>query len=349
MAPLMVECQSRAIPYNFIFLAQHHKTIYEMLEQFGVKKPDHVIGDVGHDITSASRMVFWSARVMIQGIRQRKKLFNNDKSGIALVHGDAPPLLLGALMARVQGLKVAHIESGLRSFNFRQPFPEELTRVLFYKLRLGKYFFCQDDWSMSNLAHVPGTKINIGVNTLIDSLRIAVERGPSIKVDIPSHPYALASLHRFESISNAAGMTRLVDILENIAHKVPLLFVLHPPTEAMLRKLHLFERLSQIQGIELRPRYSYFEFIKLLNHSEFLVSDGGSNQEECFYMGKPCLLLRSRSERNEGLGTNCILSKFDASIIKDFLDSYQKLMNNAILNSKYPSRDIIDYLVTIDE
>ncbi|SVE15550.1 uncharacterized protein METZ01_LOCUS468404, partial [marine metagenome] len=129
MAPVMKELEKRGIDYNFIFLAQHKETMYEIMAQFGIKKPDIIIGDTGKDITNVKDMIFWSFRVIIYSFFKSKMIFRDDKHGVVLIHGDAPPLFLGALMAKRQGLKVAQVEAGLRSFNYFKPFPEEITRV----------------------------------------------------------------------------------------------------------------------------------------------------------------------------------------------------------------------------
>ena len=83
---------------------------------FGIKKPDYVIGDLGKDITKVGQMIPWSIKSLIDLIINRKKYFKGDKNGIAFVHGDAPPVLLGALGAKLAGMKVVLIESGTVSY-----------------------------------------------------------------------------------------------------------------------------------------------------------------------------------------------------------------------------------------
>ena len=152
MAPVMKELEDRGIDYNFIFLAQHKETMYEIFAQFGIKKPNIVIGDMNRDITNVKDMVLWSFRVLINGFSKRKLIFQNDKKGVVLIHGDAPPLFLGGLIAKFQGLKVAQVEAGLRSFNYFKPFPEEATRVFSSKMGLIDIFFCQDEKSTLNVS-----------------------------------------------------------------------------------------------------------------------------------------------------------------------------------------------------
>ena len=102
MAPVMKELESRKIDYNFILLAQHKETMYEIMTQFGIKKPNIVIGDMGKDITNVKDMSFWSFRILVYSFLKSKMIFLNDREGVVLIHGDAPPLFLGALMAKRQ-------------------------------------------------------------------------------------------------------------------------------------------------------------------------------------------------------------------------------------------------------
>ena len=173
MAPVIKELENRGIDYNFIFLAQHKETMYEIMAQFGIKKPDIVIGDIGKDVTNVKDMIFWSFRVLINSFFNSKKIFRNDQQGVVLIHGDAPPLFLGGLMAKWQGLKVAQVEAGLRSYNYLKPFPEELTRVFSAKIGLIDIFFCQDEEAISNVSCLNKTAYCTRFNTMLDSLRLA--------------------------------------------------------------------------------------------------------------------------------------------------------------------------------
>ncbi|MBF0360800.1 MAG: UDP-N-acetylglucosamine 2-epimerase [Oligoflexia bacterium] len=335
MAPIMRKLQDKGIIYNYISTGQHKFTMDEIRDNFTLKNPDHILYN-GRDITSIIQMFFWAINILLKVLFFKKKIFNNNnsnnnKSGIVLVHGDTFSTLLGALMGKLAGLKVAHVESGLRSFNLFQPFPEELTRIATFWL--ADYMFCPGEIPLNNLKKFSKgkVKVNTHANTLLDSLNFAL---PAISnqdgVDIPnasntSIEYGIVTLHRFENFQNKKATEKVVEAVCAIAEKFPLLFILHKPTQINLEKYNLLEKLKTHPKIELRPRYDYFKFIKLLIHAKFVVSDGGSNQEECFYLGKPVLLLRNVTERCEGLGKNVILSKFDSQIIENFLlqvDSY---------------------------
>ena len=129
MVPIMVRLTEQNVPYNFISTGQHRATMKEMLGEFGLKQPDVVLYD-GPDIVSLPKMLLWMLRILWRCVFSRRRIFGEQPTGMVLVHGDTFSTLLGALMGRLAGLRVGHVESGLRSFNLLHPFPEELTRVL---------------------------------------------------------------------------------------------------------------------------------------------------------------------------------------------------------------------------
>ena len=131
MAPIMLRLQGKNIPYNFIFTGQHQETIDDLRENFSIKPPDVTL-HYGEDITSVPSMLLWLIKISFKSLFFRNSIFQGDhkNNGIVLVHGDTFSTLLGAIMGRIAGLKVAHVESGLRSFDLWNPFPEELTRII---------------------------------------------------------------------------------------------------------------------------------------------------------------------------------------------------------------------------
>ena len=344
MAPVMKEFKQRGIDYNFIFLAQHKETMYEILTQFGLKNPNIVIGDLNKDITNVKDMIFWSIRILIYGFFRRKKIFQNDKKGIVLIHGDAPPLFLGGLIAKFQGLKVAQIEAGLRSFNFFKPFPEEIIRVFSAKAGLIDVFFCQDEKAKMNVAPYKKIAFCTHYNTILDSLRLAENISPKRLIHETTDKFAIASLHRFETISNKEKLQQVVDELIKISNKIKVLFILHPPTRVALKKNNLYHLLEQESACQLLPRLGFFEFNQILRKAAFIITDGGSNQEECFYLGAPCLLFRNETERMEGLNSNAVLSRFNTAIIDDFVANYSIYKKAPVLKSISPSSFIVDQL-----
>ena len=247
------------------------------------------------------------------------------------------------MMGKLAGLKVAHVESGLRSFNLFHPFPEEMTRILTFKL--SDYMFCPGKWAENNLLKYKGIKINTQINTLYDALMFALPAIEKISdIKIPEKNYGIVTLHRFENIYTYDALKRVVSLVETISQKKYVLFILHKPTKNKLIKFDLYHRLENNPNIEFRKRYDYFKFIKLILKADFVVSDGGSNQEECYYLGKPIILLRKATERNEGIGENCVLSQYDVNIVNEFIDNIEKYTLKKRNLSFSPSKIIVDCL-----
>ena len=344
MAPVMKELEERGIDYNFVFLAQHKETMYEIFSQFGIKNPNIVIGDLNKDITNVKDMILWSIRILIYGFFQRKKIFQNDTKGIVLIHGDAPPLLLGGIIAKFQVLKGAQVEAGLRSFNIFKPFPEEIIRVLSSKIGLIDIFFCQNEKAILNVAPYKKIAFCTQYNTMLDSLRLAKKMSSGNTIPEISGEFAIVSLHRFETISKKEKLEQVVSELIKISKKIKILFILHPPTRVALKKSGLYNLLEKESTCQLLPRLGFFEFSHLLTKAEFIMTDGGSNQEECYYLGIPCLLFRSETERIEGLNTNVVLSKFNPAIIDEFVANYNKYRRETVSKSISPSNFIVDQL-----
>ena len=340
MAPLMAEMSRRGMAHVFIWTGQHHDTIDDLLANFGLPGPDVTLTKKGRDVIGVMQMTRWLAGSVWRLLLRGRSIFHHP-GGIVLVHGDTMSALLGAVMGKLNAQRVAHIESGLRSYNILHPFPEELTRVLVSQLT--DYHFCPNRAAVKNLRSVQGTKFCCGANTLYDALTVALKQVGSMPIGTADR-YAVASVHRFENICTKNRLLRVIAIIERAAEDTKVSFILHKPTEARLREFGLYERLAANPHIELRPRCDYFSFIRLCRSSEFLLTDGGSNQEESFYMGHPCLLLRMATERNEGLGYNVVLSRFDCSVIDDFLAGYEKYRRDGPAVRCSPSAFIVDSL-----
>jgi UDP-N-acetylglucosamine 2-epimerase (non-hydrolysing) len=346
MAPVMAELSRRGVPYRYISTGQHKDTVADLLLNFNVKDPDVFLYD-GKDIVSVRSMFFWLCRILSRALFNKRYIFGEQVSNddIVLIHGDTLSTLAGALMARMAGLKVGHVESGLRSYRFFHPFPEELTRVLTFKL--SNYLFCPDDIAVKNLGKISGVKVNTGGNTLYDAVH-AVRPSVGSPLSLPVRNFAIVTLHRYENFKDRQCVLRILNIVEMASKHQRLVFVMHKTTVRALKKYGFYERVKNNDRIKTVPRMDYFSFIALIKKSKFVISDGGSNQEECFYLGKPILLLRDASERQEGLGENCVLSHYSIATASEFVENYQSYerVGHAILTR--PSKTIVDFLLSLD-
>jgi UDP-N-acetylglucosamine 2-epimerase (non-hydrolysing) len=343
MAPIMVELENKKTPYNYIYTGQHRLTMNELQENFNIKKPDINLHE-GKDITGIFQSVFWIIKICFKTLFKKEKILGKTtKNDILLTHGDTFSTVLGALIGKIARINVAHVESGLRSFKLFAPFPEEINRLITF--RLSNIYFCAGEWAINNLKKYKGEKINTEFNTLYDSLQLAIKNSKKIQIKIPTSIYAVVSIHRFENIFNTKRLKEIVETLSEISKDIKLLFILHEPTKIRLEKTGLINNLKKNANIELRPRYDYFKFTKLLHFSKFVITDGGSNQEECFYLGKPCLLMREATERTEGLNKNVVLSNYDKKTILDFCKNYKNYKIEQSFFQISPSKIIVEELL----
>ncbi len=337
-APVMIELEDRGIDHLFVFTGQHTATIDDIIKLFKIKHPDFRLYN-GREITKIGQAFLWSFKCILKSFSLGK---TPDKQNVALVHGDAYSTMLAVIIAKLLKMKIGHIEAGLRSFDCFDPFPEEITRIL--TSRLVDFHFCPGRWAVSNVERESGIKVNTSVNTLYDALKLSVTNENEVAIDIPKSRYALISIHRFENVFRKERLKHIVNLVNNISEKIHLVFVLHPVTEHSLRSSKLLETLARNDNIEFRDRCDYFKFIKLMVNSKFVITDGGSNQEESYYLGKPCLLFRDRTERLEGLGRNVVLSQFDENVISNFVDNYRQHEYPLVSVDRNPSRIIVDFL-----
>ena len=287
------------------------------------------------DLRHSGGALRWFLRALGALVRVRRR---TERTEFVLVHGDTLSTLIGALYGRRVGARVVHIEAGLRSASWWHPFPEEVTRRLVSYLV--DWHMAPDEVAAQNLrsARVRGTVVNTHGNTLADCVYVTPPK-PGL-----AEKFALVNVHRFENLNSPARWRAINQTLLQAARDLKLIVVLHPQTRHRLDRDPTSKSKLSEAGVELRDRLPFAAFIQLVRDAEYLISDGGSNQEECSYLGKPCLLLRMTTERQEGLGSNCLLSKFDPRLIEDFLNHPAAFVRPPQLPPRSPSFLILDAL-----
>ena len=346
MAPVIKELQNRKVLFELIFTNQHTVTMEEISKDFGLKSPDSNFfsEDQRKETKSIKIMTGWFFRSVAKIFITSASLMTVMNGGVVLVHGDTNSCWLGALLGKLRRNKVMHIESGLRSYHLLKPFPEEINRLITFFL--ADIYVCPNDWACRNLSKFNGVKINTKANTQYDAIMIALaENKDRMYVEMPRKNYVVFSIHRYESVFKREKLEFVVEVAEEIAKKIFVVFVLYPVTEKRLIQYGLFERLGKNINIKLQKRLPFFDYIRLQVNSDFVVTDGGSIQEELSYIGKPTLLLRDVTERIEGIDKTTVVSYFDRTIIEDFMENY-KLLEKPVINVEMsPSRMIVDWLV----
>ncbi|HWH13665.1 MAG TPA: UDP-N-acetylglucosamine 2-epimerase [Miltoncostaeaceae bacterium] len=321
LAPLLRRLEERGAPATTVCTGQQPEQIPAMLRDFGLRPPDHWVarGHKGRDLTRPGEIPGWLLAVARGALRARPALRRAQRAAprpLVLVHGDTFTTVLGALIGRAVGAPVAHLEGGLRSGDWRNPFPEELNRRI--TSRIATVHLAPGAWAAGNLrrARVRGTIVDTGANTIRDSLAMAAATEPGVPV--PAAPFGLVSIHRFELLNDRAGLRAVLELLREASRRVPLLFVDHPVTAETVEEAGLGglfdDRFRRI------PRQRYFPFLALLRRSTFLVTDSGGSQEECAQLGHPCLVHRAVTERRDGLGGPVVLSGLDLDVVRRFLD-----------------------------
>jgi UDP-N-acetylglucosamine 2-epimerase (non-hydrolysing) len=342
LAPVLLRLDGRGIPYLLATTGQHVEQIPSFLEQFGLRQADVWLarGHDGRDLSVTADIPRWLAEVTRSFTRHRRRLAHALRSGagrpLVLVHGDTMTTVIGALLARGLRVPSAHIESGLRSYDLRHPFPEELNRRAASALAMIHY--APGAWAASN---VRGDVVDTGSNTIHDSLAL-VQEG-SVPFPLPSRPFGIVSLHRFELLRSRRRLAETLDVLAKSAARTPLLFVDHPVTAAAIERFGLA---SCFGGREIRriSRLPFFDFVRVERRSAFVVTDSGGSQEECYYLDRPCLLHRVRTERREGLGENAVLSGMSVDVLRDFLRDPGRFRRRSPLPAASPSAIIAEDL-----
>jgi UDP-N-acetylglucosamine 2-epimerase (non-hydrolysing) len=343
MAPVMLECDSRRLAWRWVYTAQHRDTMQQLLETFELPPPDYTVVRWSTEAKSKVKMMQWFARMLLALPRSRRVLRGQTGARhVVVTHGDTFTTWLAALMGRLTRTKVMHVESGLRSFNLRKPFPEELNRLITF--RLADFYACQDEEAIRNLRRRKGVKINTHGNTQIDTLRFGLSRIDRATLDLPARPFVVVTIHRYENIFDARRMRTIVDHIERIAERFDVLFIRHPATAEQLEKLQLVERLERNAHVHMLPRLEYLPFVKAITAAEFVVSDGGGNQVELSYLGVPALIFREEVEQREGIGQNVVVSRFDRRVIDEFLGCYRSYRREPSLPETSPTKTIVDFL-----
>lgn len=318
MAPVLARLEAQEVPYRLVLTGQHQETMQALLAEFGLQAKPLRLGD-GPEITGVARLAGWFLAMLWRGMFVRRAWFRAP-SGVRsciVVHGDTASTLLGALLGRWHGLRVVHVESGLSSGNWREPFPEELIRRLVF--RLADIACCPGPEALAHLAGRALRLVDTGRNTILDAVGIAQARFPSVTLPVLPERYAVISLHRFENIFDRARFEHLLDALTRAAQRLPLVFVLHPSTRRQAERFGLLPRLAATSGLTLLPRMTYVPFLKLAAAAAAVVTDGGSNQEELAFLGVPVLLMRGVTERADGLGQGVEFADSTPGTIAAFL------------------------------
>lgn len=306
-APVLKEMQKYpSLELLLVHTGQHYDA--EMSDSFftelDLPKPDIYLG-VGSG-SHASQ----TGKIMIAF----EKVVSEKKPDLVVVVGDVNSTLACALVSSKLGIKIAHVEAGLRSFD--RTMPEEINRVLTDQISDFLFTTCEDaDVNLQNEG-IAREKVFFVGNVMIDTLRhqqkLAEDSGILERLELRGKEgikkYALLTLHRPSNVDNRETLDKLLDVLNELNRRIPVVFPAHPRT---VKQLKAFELEQKADSMMMISPLGYLEFLHLMSHASLVLTDSGGIQEETTILGVPCLTLRENTERPITMeqGTNHLVGK----------------------------------------
>lgn len=255
---------------------------------------------------------------------------------LLMVVGDVNSTFAAALTGNKMGIQVAHLESGLRSFD--REMPEEINRLLTDEI--ADMYFVTEQSGIDHLIQEgkPKDRIHFVGNTMIDSLvKFDDEVNKSQVLEqmgLSPGTYVLMTMHRPSNVDKKEGLMVLIDMIKSITETYQLVFPIHPRTVAKLKDFGLWSEIEHLKGLIFSEPMDYFAFQKLTANSAFVVTDSGGIQEETTFRGIPCLTLRNNTERPStiDIGSNVLVNY----TLNDLNSEIQKIRSGTFKKGAVP-------------
>jgi UDP-N-acetylglucosamine 2-epimerase (non-hydrolysing) len=310
MAPIVRALEGKpGVSQLVVHTGQHYDSRMsgEMLDDLELPRPDRFLG-----VGSGSQ-----AEQTAKALVELERVLVEQRPDLVLVGGDVNSTLAGALAASKLGIAVAHVEAGLRSFDWEMP--EEVNRVL--TDRLSDLLFVHSPEAIDNLERegIERERVEYVGNTMIDSMRRfepkARARAAWRDFGLEDRGYVLVTLHRPSNVDRPDQLAGIVAGLERLASRAPVLFPVHPRSRARLEQIGGLERLESA-GVRLPGAVGYIDFLSLEIGAGAILTDSGGVQEEAAVLAVPCFTLRDNTERPVTIthGTNTLLGANPAAI-----------------------------------
>lgn len=317
VAPIVAEMKRRKdefLPF-LVHTGQHYDAAMSdaFFNDLGMPAPDVHLG-----VGSASHAQ-QTARVMMEF----EPVVLREKPDWVLVVGDVNSTLACSLVCSKLGVRVAHVEAGLRSRD--RSMPEEINRIL--TDQISDLLLTPSPEAAENLEQegIAPEKIKFVGNVMIDSLFENLKRAEiseiRVKLEVEESKYALLTLHRPSNVDDRETLSRLLEALEKISEKLPIVFPVHPRTRNNLKEFGFSKRIENNSRLKLIEPLGYLDFLRLMSGARLVLTDSGGLQEETTALKIPCLTLRENTERpvTVELGTNKIVGTDTEKIISSAL------------------------------
>lgn len=313
IAPLMAAMRREQIIQPFlVHTGQHYDERMSDLffRQLEIPEP-HVnleVGGASHARQTAAVMTTFEPVVL------------EHKPDCVLVVGDVNSTIACGLVAVKLGVKLIHVEAGLRSCD--RSMPEEINRILTDSI--SDLLFCSEQSGINNLRRegIPEDRIHLVGNVMIDSLLKHRDRARQLPVrqdlGLGDGPYAVVTLHRPSNVDSPEGLTKMLEVLTHVQSRLPVVLPLHPRTRKNLAEFGLEQRLRGLPHLRTTEPLGYLEFLNLMDSACLVMTDSGGIQEETTILKVPCVTLRNNTERPVtcAMGTNRLAGTDPARVIK---------------------------------
>lgn len=302
-APVIAAFDAHAnIVQSLIHTGQHYdeKMSDIFFTELGLPQPDVNLG-----VGSGSH-----AQQTAQIMMAFEPIMLNDRTDWVVVYGDVNSTMAATLVCAKLGIKVAHVEAGLRSND--RTMPEEINRIVTDSL--ADLLLTPSDDGTENLLTegVDHSKIHMVGNVMIDTLvRLLpqTEKRPLLEqYHLDPQSYGLVTLHRPSNVDDEIMLRQIVQTLHMVGQEIPLIFPIHPRTRARLETMGLA---IDEQKVQLLPPQGYLDFLALQRYAKLIITDSGGVQEESTYLGIPCITVRENTERPVTItvGTNILVGQ----------------------------------------
>jgi UDP-N-acetylglucosamine 2-epimerase (non-hydrolysing) len=329
MAPVILELNRRGLRQFCVHTGQHYDAQMSAVffDELGMPKPDAFLG-----VGSCSHAE-QTARIMVSF----EKLCLEQNPTLVVVAGDVNSTLACALVAAKLHIPVAHVESGLRSFD--RSMPEELNRIV--TDHLSSILFTTEPSGNVNLLKegISSSQIHFVGNTMIDSLMAHLDKAlagkPWQRFHLEPDCYGLVTLHRPANVDDLPTLTEIGLALQKVSSDLPLLFPVHPRTCDRLK-----QALPDWPSITIIEPLGYLDFLALMAKSRLVLTDSGGIQEETTILGVPCVTIRPNTERPITIesGTNRLAGVTREGIVGAARDALSQKSLHAVSPSLWDGR-----------
>jgi UDP-N-acetylglucosamine 2-epimerase (non-hydrolysing) len=314
-----------AIESKLVHTGQHYDAAMSdvFFTQLELPQPDYYL-NIGHGTSTRQTAII---------LQKFERIVQMEQPDWVLVVGDVTSTVACALAAAQAGVRVAHVEAGLRSGDGRMP--EERNRRL--TDALSDLLFVTEPAGVANLQRegIAAEKIHLVGNVLIDSLMqhrsLAATRNVVGELGITPNHYILLTMHRPHNVDAEVGLAKIVQIVVNASAYMRVVFPLHPRTKTNLLHFRLMAQLSTLPNVILLEPQGYLEFLNLMEQAAMVITDSGGVQEETTYLQVPCLTFRTSTERpiTIDVGTNQLIADLNPETViqkmKEVVSGHQKI------------------------